>query len=335
MTQWGYLGVSDQGFSTGLSPTYVTAKFSGLTDGYVPYHVADATGLADSSIYTDGTDVGIGAVPSANMDGLSIELGLLTLKERALPTADGGYGKIYTKTDNMLYFQDGAGVEKVVALEAKFISEMYMYESGGSITIDTANEYHLMSGFSTGTVAGWTFDAGSTGPIASFADYSGTVANAILATDVAHGLVTGDDVSITGTTAPNDYNGVYTITWVSNDTFYFLAPGLWNNTTTATWTEGSYLQAGTDAVGTYLANWSVTGEAGGAAKTYKFELFKNSSEVNTVAAEMTPHGTNPQNCGSSGFVDIVAGDRIYVGMMNKTDTTNFALEHANLDLHKI
>ena len=58
-TQWGYLGASDQGFATSSSPTYVTVKLSGLTDGYVPYHVADATGLANSVIYTDGTDIDI------------------------------------------------------------------------------------------------------------------------------------------------------------------------------------------------------------------------------------------------------------------------------------
>ena len=48
------------GLGTGDSPVFVTAKLSGLTDGYVPYHVADATGLANSPIFTDGTSVGIG-----------------------------------------------------------------------------------------------------------------------------------------------------------------------------------------------------------------------------------------------------------------------------------
>lgn len=42
------------------SPTHVTVKLTGLTDGYVPYHVSDAAGLADSPIFTDGSKVGIG-----------------------------------------------------------------------------------------------------------------------------------------------------------------------------------------------------------------------------------------------------------------------------------
>jgi hypothetical protein len=43
------------GLTTGDSPAFVTVKLSGLTDGYIPYHVSDAAGLANSPISTDGT----------------------------------------------------------------------------------------------------------------------------------------------------------------------------------------------------------------------------------------------------------------------------------------
>jgi hypothetical protein len=39
----------------------------------------------------------------------------LILPEITTPTADTNYGKIYTKTDNKLYFQDGSGVEHEIA----------------------------------------------------------------------------------------------------------------------------------------------------------------------------------------------------------------------------
>lgn len=45
-----------QNIHDGASPTFVTVKLSDLTDGYIPYHVADATGLADGPIFTDGAD---------------------------------------------------------------------------------------------------------------------------------------------------------------------------------------------------------------------------------------------------------------------------------------
>ncbi len=36
-----------------------TAKLTNLTDGYIPYHISDASGLGNSPIYTDGNDVAI------------------------------------------------------------------------------------------------------------------------------------------------------------------------------------------------------------------------------------------------------------------------------------
>lgn len=70
-----------------------------------------------NALFVQGSSgyVGIGLEPTANMDGLSIEAGLLTLKETTTPTADADYGKIYTKSDNKLYFQDGAGTEHEIS----------------------------------------------------------------------------------------------------------------------------------------------------------------------------------------------------------------------------
>ena len=51
----------DQNVKQAASPTFVTAKLSGLTDGYIPYHVNDATGLANTPIFSNGTLIGIGA----------------------------------------------------------------------------------------------------------------------------------------------------------------------------------------------------------------------------------------------------------------------------------
>lgn len=49
-----------QNIHTGASPTFATGKFTNLTDGYLPYHISDASGLGNSVIYTNGTNVGIG-----------------------------------------------------------------------------------------------------------------------------------------------------------------------------------------------------------------------------------------------------------------------------------
>lgn len=73
------------------------------------------TAAAANSFNFIGGNVSIGLVPTTNMVGLSIEAGVVTIKETTTPTADTDYGKVYTKNDNKLYFQDGAGVEHEIA----------------------------------------------------------------------------------------------------------------------------------------------------------------------------------------------------------------------------
>jgi len=67
------------GLATGDSPTFATVKLSGLTDGYVPYHVSDASGLANSNIYYDGTNVGIGTSAPASIFHVDAAAGSSTI----------------------------------------------------------------------------------------------------------------------------------------------------------------------------------------------------------------------------------------------------------------
>lgn len=76
------------------------------------------------------------------------------------------------------------------------------------------------------------------GSITAFADYSGTVAGTIKATDATHGLVTGDVITITTLTG-SDYAGTYTVTRIDADTFYFTAT--WVATGTASWVQLFYI----------------------------------------------------------------------------------------------
>jgi len=61
--------------------------------------------------------VGIGTASPSIYADLTLYNGKLCLKETTTPTADTNYGKIYTKNDNKLYFQDGDGTEH----EVKFV----------------------------------------------------------------------------------------------------------------------------------------------------------------------------------------------------------------------
>lgn len=78
----------------------------------------------------------------------------------------------------------------------------------------------------------WTYDSGA---ITSFADYSGTVAGTVKASDVAHGLSTSDLVEIRDCTTANGsgYDGAYSITKIDDDNYYFTHA--WDGTETADW----------------------------------------------------------------------------------------------------
>jgi hypothetical protein len=75
-----------------------------------------------------------------------------------------------------------------------------------------------------------------TGTITAVADYSGTVAGTVLVTDAAHGLSTGNTITIAGTT---NYNGTFTVTVVSVDTFYITETFVASET--GTWTKLHYV----------------------------------------------------------------------------------------------
>ena len=66
--------------------------------------------VADSVQFGNGTNSTANTFQISGMD-LTVDSGVLSLTEITTPTARTNYGKIYTKTDNILYFQDGAGTE--------------------------------------------------------------------------------------------------------------------------------------------------------------------------------------------------------------------------------
>lgn len=96
--------------------------YKNSTAGYIQTEADGSGTLRPLIIQTEGNtnqlhldtsgNVGVGLTPTANMSGISVEAGILTIKETTTPTADSGYGKLYTKSDDKMYFQDGSGSEK-------------------------------------------------------------------------------------------------------------------------------------------------------------------------------------------------------------------------------
>ena len=85
-----------------------TKDWSGSDDGTI------IGGIDLKNIQDDLSNV-LQAADSISVTAVTITSGVLTIAETTTPTAVPDNGKVYTKADNLLYFQDGAGVEHTVA----------------------------------------------------------------------------------------------------------------------------------------------------------------------------------------------------------------------------
>ncbi len=122
----GFLGIEgDAGelYDNSLANTvYLESKNNSTTTSNIQFvtggdYDTPSNGTARMTITATGK-IGIATnTPSANAD-LTLEGGAIALKETTTPTADTNYGKLYTKSNNKLYFQAGNNTEFEVSLEA-------------------------------------------------------------------------------------------------------------------------------------------------------------------------------------------------------------------------
>lgn len=114
-----------------------------------------------------------------------------------------------------------------------------------SVKVNTLYDQTRDELLTAGPELGWKFarrryngiDRDSTS-ITAFADYSGTVSGTTSVTSASHGLVTGDMVTIDGTT---NYDDDYDIVVIDDDTFYIEEDFVADDATgTAYWTSDEY-----------------------------------------------------------------------------------------------
>ena len=205
-----------------------------------------------------------------------------------------------------------------------------------TVTVETADTPNAFKDFSAGELKDWSFVAGLTGGITAYADYSGTVANAILVTSAGHGLATGDFITIRGTTAPNDYNGVREITWVSNNTFYFVEALLWNaNAGASDWEMGAYITPDAGAEGVYRVSWTCSLSEGGAAGSeVNFHVYHDAENLIKLNAERKFSNNDVGSMAGSGIATIAAGDRIWFAFQSD-GTNDLTVRFMNLVVHEI
>lgn len=252
----------------------------------------------------------------------------ISLKEMTTPSALADWGKVYTKDDNKIYFQDGAGNEHEINLTGNYEAEMYLDENAIATVIETANTPIMVRNCTAGALAGFTFNAGSTGAITAFADYGGTVAGTVLVTSAGHGLATGDDISIRGTT---DYNGIFTITYVGVDTFYITDTWV-NDNGASDWDEGSYLLAGTGASGDYAMAFNISATCAAASEVIA-KIYINSTACTKCVSKRKYAINDYGNLPGTANITIAVGDKVYFTLESDA-TANITCQYGNLNFHR-
>lgn len=146
-----------QDLQTSASPTFVTAKLSGLSDGYVPYHVADATGLADSiiSVAAGGVTIGTGAAGvdyTLTFNGEDSDLTLTWLEDETVLDVShairikGGIAGAYSTGSGLELYTD-SGECHIQAYDRESPAYMNLYVWAQNITLAAAgNETLILNG---------------------------------------------------------------------------------------------------------------------------------------------------------------------------------------------
>ncbi len=258
----------------------------------------------------------------------------LHFPEISTPTPVADHGSIYYKADGKIYVQDSAGNERELLIADAFFGEMYMKDATQTVTIDTTDVYHLVLGFSTGDVDGFTFNAGR--EVDANIDAEGDATQLQVVTSGAHNLITGDVVSLSNMNNAG-HNGITVITVVNGTSFTCDDIAYVGNVGASAGrvVEGSYLEVSVGSAGEYHISFSLSGESVGNGKLFRWEIFNNSSEASNILTERNHANTDRGSMGTSGILVVADGDRIFLGCQNTTDDTDFTLDHANVNLHRI
>lgn len=215
---------------------------------------------------------------------------------------------------------------------ANGLGSMYMYEATKTITINATDEYHGVEGFGAGTqISGTTFLASANGVITSTANNGGV----LRCTDAGHGLTTGQYIALNGM-GDALHVGTTRVTVIDASTFDCDDIAYNSAADTGFWQRGSSISIDSGFGGTYVITFSMSILSVANNKNYKFEMVKNTTDLDEFAAERKIAIQNDLgNMGASGIVSLAAGDVIWQKVENRTDSSNLVIEHANVHMFKL
>jgi len=253
----------------------------------------------------------------------------ILLAETTTPSAIENYAQLYTKSSNRPFFQDGDGDEhEIVEVDVEH-GEMYMDGNSNATTITDANKPVAIEGFASSHLKDFTVVSSKNGVITDTAD--NTVLRIL---DAAHGLTTGDIVTINGL-ATAAQNATTVITRIDNNNFDCDNITFATASETGTWQMGSYLLVPTGGAGSYMATMAASATPAGTNKTYLIQLCIGITPQADMKVERKFGAADIGSMMMNGIITLADTNRVWIGIQGLTDATDITLKHANLTLHRI
>lgn len=219
-------------------------------------------------------------------------------------------------------------IRKKMSLHA----EMYQLENGVATTISVADVFHPIRNFVTGAVSGWTFIAGGAGTITD----TETSGGLLRCTDPAHGLSTGDCITLVGM-GTAAHNG-HTLVTIDGDGAFICDNISWAaDNDTGSWIQGAALIAGASAAGMYSLAWTASISPAVNNHIYTGTALKNCTLCCKSRSRIKSGGAGEftSMCGSGFVENVVAGDIISLSVKNVGADGNLTVRHADFKLVKI
>jgi len=216
---------------------------------------------------------------------------------------------------------------KVLETASERYGEAYICDNSNATVIETVGTPIALRQMASGIMKDFSFDAGDTGGITVFANYTETVAGTVLVTSEAHGLSTGNIITIRGTT---NYNGIFSVTVVDVNSFYITDTWVADDGA-SDWDRGTSLTC--LKAGTYASYWRMnTGPDAACTLTWKANI--NTTPHCRSVAEKKMAINDYDSCSSSCLLQLVAGDIVWLSVQSDS-TADITNKYGSFSIHRI
>lgn len=259
-------------------------------------------------------------------------------------------GSAYVTNDTSVTITDDGGDTRRIAIYGRYTTlqtygEFFAYGKSATLVfgIATASAPHVLHNITAtpsedivaGSLSGFTLNVGRNVDADITNIKNGASGKLQIQCSAAHGLITGDIVSITKENRVSGNNIITTITYVDATNFICddITYSSGTQTSTAVIDLPAYLLCGASAAGKYLVNVSLSTNAT-LAKDITYNLHKNNSIVRNIIMQSTGTGT-VETISGSGIIDLISGDKVFLSATNASGVEDVIVNNCNLSLNRI